>query len=46
MRSPFFWTLSLDRAAFFLLLVSLLVSLYDRYRPEYVARFAPGVDLA
>ena len=38
-------SLSLDRAAFFLLLMSLLVSLYDRYRPEYLARFAPSMDL-
>jgi hypothetical protein len=38
-------SLSLDRAAFFLLLMSLLVSLYDRYRPEYLARFAPDHDL-
>lgn len=38
-------SLSLDRAAFFLLLVSLLVSLFDRYRPEYVARFAIDRDL-
>ena len=34
-------SLSLDRAGFFLLLISLLVGLYDRYRPEYVARFGP-----
>ena len=38
-------SLSLDRAAFFLLLMSLLVSLYDRYRPEYLARFAAERDL-
>ncbi len=38
-------TLSLDRAAFFLLLMSLLVALYDRYRPEELARFAPDHDL-
>jgi hypothetical protein len=37
--------LALDRAAFFLLLMSLLVTLYDRYRPEYLARFAPDADL-
>jgi hypothetical protein len=27
---------------FFLLLVTLLITLYDRYRPEYRARFAPA----
>jgi hypothetical protein len=38
-------TLALDRAAFFLLLMSLLVALYDRYRPEYLARFAPETEV-
>jgi hypothetical protein len=38
-------SLSLDRAAFFLLLTSLLVALYDRYRPEHLARFSPERDL-
>ena len=40
--------IALERVAFLLLLVTLLVTLYDRYRPEYVARFAtsPGVAAA
>ncbi|MFN8619425.1 MAG: hypothetical protein U0869_01600 [Chloroflexota bacterium] len=37
--------LALDRAGFFLVMISLMVSLYDRYRPEYIARFAPDNDL-
>jgi hypothetical protein len=32
-------SVALDRAGFFLLLMSLIVALYDRYRPEYLARF-------
>ena len=31
---------NLSNAFFLLLLVTLLVTLYDRYRPEYLARFA------
>lgn len=31
---------------FFVLLITLLVTLYDRYRPEYVARFAKDGDAA
>jgi hypothetical protein len=35
---------ALERLGFMLLLVTLLVTLYDRYRPEHVARFSapPG----
>jgi hypothetical protein len=40
--------IALERVTFMLLLVTLLVTLYDRYQPEYVARFAtsPGVAAA
>jgi hypothetical protein len=31
---------------FYLLLITLLVTLYDRYRPEYVARFSPAEEAA
>ena len=30
----------------YLLLITLLVTLYDRYRPEYVARFSPDEEAA
>ncbi len=32
--------IAVERVAFMLLLVTLLVTLYDRYRPEHVARFS------
>ncbi len=34
--------IDLYRIGFMLVLVTLLVTLYDRYRPEYVARFSPA----
>jgi hypothetical protein len=34
--------IAVERVAFMLLLVTLLVTLYDRYRPEHVARFSVG----
>ena len=35
-------TVDLWNTFFYLLLITLLVTLYDRYRPEYVARFSKG----
>jgi hypothetical protein len=34
--------LELERVGFMLLLITLLTTLHDRYRPEYVARFTPA----
>jgi hypothetical protein len=39
-------SVDLANTFFYLLLITLLVTLYDRYRPEYVARFAKSDETA
>ena len=34
----------MEAVGFFLLLLTLLIALYDRYRPEYLARFEPTIS--
>jgi hypothetical protein len=35
---------NLLRSGFFLVLLTLIVTMYDRYRPEYIARFSTGAE--